>query len=195
MQDEELIRRIVEEVLEKPTPRVRVLADRSEALAQELLPLVASHFGPGVELVFRGENDGGSPVACLLPELSCSDMADLAAGRASSPVMDETLDLLLRGVGVGVARFAYRKYEQSAPGPLYDLYVGYEKTLAGFGVREFKAKKPELRRLRTALLNATAVEEAAADGARILVVSERTVVTPLAAERAEALGVGIRRQG
>lgn len=201
MQDAELIRRIVEQVLEQLAPVqgaacVCVLAERDEALAQALTPLVASHFGSGTKLMFRGESGCGAvPAAFLLPELSCSDMADLAAGRAASPVMRDVLSLLLKGTGVGVVRFAYRDYAQSAPGPLYDLYAGYEKTLAGFGLKEFKAKKPENRRLRDRLVTAAMVEEAAADGARSLEIPERAVLTPLAAERAETLHVSIRRQG
>lgn len=200
MQDADLIRSIVEQVLEKlapceKAPCVHVLAERSEALVQELFPLAASHFGQGVELVFRGENDNGrTPAAYLLPELSCSDMADLASGRASSPVMQDVLTLLLQGRGVGVVRFAYRKYEQSAPGPLYELYAGYEKTLTSFGMKEFQAKKPETMQIRGKLVNAAVVEEAAMDGVRSLVIPERAVLTPLAAEKAEELHVSIRRQ-
>lgn len=199
MQNADLIRRIVEQVLEQlapvqSVPCVRVLAERSDALVQALTPLVAAHFGAGAKLVFCGES-GAAPAAFLLPELSCSDMADLAAGRAASPIMREVLSLLLKGTPIGVVRFAYRDYEQSAPGALYSLYAGYEKTLAGFGLKEFKAKKPENMRLRGRLVTAAMVEEAAADGVRSLEIPERAVLTPLAAEMAETLHVSIRRQG
>ena len=99
----ELVRTVVLEVLERidgQTPRlcVRVLADRDEALVRRIAPLVFPFFGENTDILFTGEDNGGrTPQKYLLPELSCSDMADLASGRASSPLMEEILGLLLHG--------------------------------------------------------------------------------------------------
>ncbi len=196
----ELVRTVVLEVLERmdereTRPCVMVLAARDAALVERVAPLVAPFFGDGTDILFAGEDCGGrTPQKYILPRLSCSDMADLAAGRAASPLMAETLDLLLRGVEVEALEFDYRRYADSAPGPLYDLYVAHEKTLATYGLREFRRKRPDTARLRESLITAGMVEKAGADGVRTLVVPAAANVTPLAAETAEALSMSILKQ-
>ncbi len=198
METAELVRIIVQEVLRRMRPAaaggcVRVLAPRSEALAARVAPLVEAWHGP-VELVFDGEDPGGREVLRhILPELSCSDMADLAMGRASGPAAREALDLLLRGAAVEVLDFEYRRHAATAPGALYALYGGYERTLAGFGLREFRAKLPETVRRQDSLITARTVEEAGREDARTMQVSASAKITPLALEAADALGIRIVR--
>ncbi len=196
----ELVRTVVLEVLERIDGRgknacVLVLAARDAALAERLAPLVAPFCGEDTDILFAGEDcEGRTPQKYILPVLSCSDMADLAMGGASSPCMAETLALLLRGVEVEVLDFAYRAYAESAPGPLYDLYAAYEKKLASYGLREFRAKRPDTARLRESLITAGMGEQAGADGVRTLVVPTAANVTPLAADTAEALHMSILKQ-
>ena len=195
----ELVHTVVLEVLERIDGRgntcVMVLATRDAALVERIAPLVVPFFGEGTEILFPGEDCAGrTPQKYILPELSCSDMADLAAGRASSPLMEKTLARLLRGVEVEVLDFAYRTYAESAPGPLYDLYAAYEKKLASYGLREFRARRPDTARLRESLITAGMVEQAGTEGVRILVVPAAANVTPLAAETAESLHMSILKQ-
>lgn len=196
----ELVRTVVLEVLERidgqtPRPCVRVLAERDEALVRRIAPLVFPFFGENTDILFTGEDNGGRiPQKYLLPELPCSDMADLALGRASSPLMEEILGLLLHGTEVEVLDFAYRQYADSAPGALYDLYAAYEQKLAAYGLREFRPKAPETARRRESLITAALVEQAGAEGIRTLVVPTSANVTPLAAEAAEALHMNILKQ-
>lgn len=196
----ELVRTVVLEVLERIDEKktqacVMVLAARDAALVERIAPLVAPFYGQDADILFAGEDCGGrTPQKYLLPALSCSDMADLAAGRASSPLMAETLALLLRGVEVEALDFEYRAYADSAPGALYDLYAAYEKTLGTYGLKEFRARRPDTARLRESLITAGMVEQAGADGVRSLVVPATANVTPLAAETAETLHMSILKQ-
>ena len=196
----ELISAVVKEVLErmevrKDRPCVLVLAKREAALEEQVKPLVEPYYPEGVDLVFFGEDLGGrTPVRHILPYLCCSSMADLALGRVSSRTLETVLSLLLKGISVEVLRFGYREHADTAPGALYDLYVGYEKTLASYGLKEFKAKLPESIRVREKLITAAMVEKYGMEGYRTMVVPADATVTPLAAETADALKVGIQKK-
>ena len=196
----ELISAVVKEVLErmevrKDRPCVLVLAKREDALVEQVKPLVEPYYPEGVDLVFFGEDLGGrTPVRHILPYLCCSSMADLALGRVSSRTLETVLSLLLKGVSVEVLRFGYRDHADTAPGALYDLYVGYEKTLASYGLKEFKAKLPEAIRVREKLITAAMVEKYGMEGYRTMVVPADATVTPLAAETADTFKVGIQKK-
>jgi hypothetical protein len=196
----ELISAVVKEVLErmevrKDRPCVLVLAKREAVLEEQVKPLVEPYYPEGVDLVFFGEDLGGrTPVRYILPYLCCSSMADLALGRVSSRTLETVLSLLLKGISVEVLRFGYRDHADTAPGALYDLYVGYEKTLASYGLKEFKAKLPESIRVREKLITAAMVEKYGLEGYRAIVVPADATVTPLAAETADTLKVGIRKK-
>lgn len=197
----ELVRTIVQEVLERSRtiearPCVRVLAVRDASLAEQVKTLVAPYYADGADVVFSSE-EGAERRAdrYILPRLSCSDMADLAAGRASSPCMEETLGLLLQGRKVEVLEFAYHSYAATAPGPLYERYASYEKVLAGYGLRAFRPQVPERLMVRERLITAAVVERAEAEGYRMLIVPAAANVTPLAAERADALHMSIVKEG
>ena len=196
----ELISAVVKEVLErmevrKDRPCVLVLAKREAALEEQVKPLVEPYYPEGLDLVFFGEDLGGrTPVRHILPYLCCSSMADLALGRVSSRTLETVLSLLLKGISVEVLRFGYRDHADTAPGALYDLYVGYEKTLASYGLKEFKAKLPESIRVREKLITAAMVEKYGMEGYRAMVVPADATVTPLAAETADALKVGIQKK-
>jgi hypothetical protein len=172
-----------------------VLAKREPALEERVRPLVEPYFPEGVDLVFFGEDLAGrTPAKHILPHLCCSSMADLAAGRVSSRTLETVLSLLLKGVSVEVLEFGYRGYADTAPGALYDLYVGYEKTLASYGLKEFKAKLPESIRVREKLITAPMVEKYGKEGYRNMVVPADATVTPLAAETADAFKMGIQKK-
>ena len=196
----ELVSAVVKEVLErmearKALPCVFVLAKREASLEELVKPLVEPYFPEGVDLVFFGEDLGGrTPAKHILPYLCCSSMADLALGRVSSRTLETVLSLLLKGVSVEVLRFGYRDHADTAPGALYDLYVGYEKTLASYGLKEFKAKLPESVRVREKLITAAMVEKYGLEGYRNMVVPANATVTPLAAETADALKLGIQKK-
>lgn len=200
MEMADLVKTIVQEVLErmegrKARPCVFVLAKREPALEEKMNALVAPWFPEGVDFVFFGEDMGGRvPVRHILPFLCVTSMADLAAGRAGSRTMETVLSLLLQGNTVEVLEFGYRGFAQTAPGALYDLYVGYEKTLASYGLKEFKVKLPDALRVRESLITAAMVEQASSEGYRVLTVPARANVTPLAAETADALHISIQKK-
>lgn len=205
MEVSELVRTVVREVLEqlgelredrgsrKPAVKacVMVLAERDEQAAAKVL----EHVGDEAELVFFGEDAGSLvPGRYIVPRLTCGDMAELAAGRASGPVPAEILRLLLCGTEVETLEFEYRSYSGTAPGPLYRLYETYEKTLAAYGLTGFKRAQPDTVRIREDLVTAKDVDRAHENGASVLMVPVTAKITPLAVEAAESRHIAILKR-
>lgn len=194
----QVVRRLKEEGFALPVSSVRrpcvmVLADRDDPAALRVAEALNEPGDPAVtDLLFLGEDAGGrKPARHILPFLSCSDMADLAAGRASGPAVSAALGLLLAGEPVEVMEFEYKAYERSAPAALYRLYEGYEKTLAAYGMAALARKMPEVLRLRDDLVTEQSVSRAAECGALTLLVPPAAIVTPLARDAAKSLNVNI----
>lgn len=159
-------------------PVVEILAPADEKLAHEVSARL-----PETRVRFETAGQTEEAAFYVLPELACSDMADLAQGRASSIALRKVLDLLLQGKEVRVLGFAYRAYAETAPYALLQLYEGYEATLASFGLTELAPPAADAR-LRQSLVTADHVTEAAKTGAQTLRVPRQAVVTPLAQEAA-----------
>lgn len=195
MDMQELVSAVVREVLEKmreskDKPCVLVLGPRDENIAVR----VRESLEEEADVLFLGESAGGrTPARHILPFLSCSDMADLALGRASGPVMEEALRLMLSGKVVETLEFGYKAHTETAPVPLFLLYESYEKTLDSFGLTAFRQKKPGEVRLRARLVTAEDVKRAQASGAPVLAVPTSSIVTPLAAETARDLNIFLKR--
>lgn len=187
MNIEALVRAVVSEVARKlQTPRVRVLVlgGRDEAVSAETARRLDG------DILFSGEAEG--PVDhYVLPRLSCSDMADLAAGRAAGAIMAETLGLLLRGVPVQVLAFEWREHAATAPEALLRLYEGYERQLAAYGLTLLEPERPQTLRTRATVVTEAVVREAAEAGAGTLRIPTGAIVTPLAADTARTLNVTI----
>ncbi len=191
----ELVATIAREVLkqlrgESAGDCVTVLADRDCLLDAKLRECL----GGDCEFFYFGDDlRDRKPGRFILPFLSCSDMADMASGKASGPCMSEVLRLLLHGTEVEVLEFEYRAHAETAPGPLYSLYESHEDTLAGFGLRAFRPKRPDTVRFRETLVTEAVVNEAGEQGASVLMVPVTAQVTPLAAEAAVNLNITIRK--
>ena len=98
---------------------------------------------------------GPRPDFYVIPELSCSEMVDLAQGRASCLALARVLDLLLAGNAVRTLGFAYRAHEATAPEALWRLYQGYEAALASYGLTELPPAAPEALLSRREFCNLT----------------------------------------
>ena len=179
-----LIASIVSEVLhrlEKPAgPVALVLAPASDELGRE----VQNRLGGNAQVYFQGNEPSAQPDLYVLPELSCSDTADLAVGRGGSIALRSVLELLLQGKDVRTLGFAWRAHTQTAPYALRRLYEGYVATLATYGLTELAAQSPESVSVPHTPVTAEHVTMAAAKGARTLRVPHCAVVTPLAEEAA-----------
>ena len=187
MDIEALVRAVASEVarqLQTPRVRVLVLGGRDEAVAAETARRL------GGDIFFSGEGEGPFD-HYVLPRLSCSDMADLAAGRAQGLVTAEALGLLLRGVPVRVLAFEWREHAATAPEALLKLYEGYERQLAAYGLTLLEPVRPQSLRTRATVVTEAAVREASEGGASTLQIPARAIVTPLAADTARALNVTI----
>ncbi|MBO4313523.1 MAG: hypothetical protein J5838_04450 [Desulfovibrio sp.] len=201
MLTEAMIQTVVREVLKRLQPShgngcVLVLGKRDPAVEDRVRSLLASSSGAAPDIVFSGECcSGHAPDRVILPKLSCSAMADLAAGRASEPCSAEVLGRLLCGEKVEVLEMEYRTYASTAPAALYKLYASYENTLKSYGLVLFQPKRQESVSTRARLITAADVEKAAGEGANCIDAPSGAIITPLAAEKAEALGISLRRQG
>ena len=195
MDKEALVREITRNVLERlrgesGRSRVLILAERDESLAAT----VRERLGEDAEFLFFGEASDRAPDRCVLPRLCCSDMADLALGRASNPCLVEALRLFLSGVKVEVLEFGHRAFADTAPAALYALYESYEKTLASYGVTELKPKRPGTLRLRETLVTEKDVLRARESGASRLLLPAGAKVTPLAADTARDLKIVLEKE-
>lgn len=180
----ELVRAVVASVLDQlavaNAPEcVQVLGYREEQAATAVERLL----GPGCVVRYLGE-ECAAPVRRILPYLSCSDMADLAVGRAGNGLMTEVQHLLLAGRQVEVLEYEYRKYADTAPGALYRMYERHAGTLAEFGLIPFVVPAPEFVRVWESVVSAEHVRKAAEAGASELQVLKTALVTPLAVDQA-----------
>ena len=171
---------VLDQLEHRPLPVALVLAPRDDALARQ----VEDRLGKTMRVCFQQQDTGGQTALYILPELSCSDMADLALGRGSSLALREVLELLLQGKQVRTLGFAYRAHAATAPGALLRLYEDYAARLAAFGLTELAEAAPQAWRTRDRLITANHVTEAAATGARTLHAPQGAVVTPLAQDAA-----------
>jgi hypothetical protein len=192
----ELVRLVVKEVLERLAraqrrPAIKILHPREAALESRL----RSCLDADCDLLFSGETrEAAEPGRYILPFLCCSGLADLALGRASDALAQEVLRLLLRGQTVEVMEFEYERYHDTAPGPLYARYVAYRKTLAGYGLVDFREKQPDAVIFRGALVTERDVLSAADNGASALHIPATAQVTPLAADAAQERGMVILKR-
>lgn len=190
----ELVRAVVSSVMEQlatTTPRecVLVLGHRDERSAAA----VEQALGSAVTVRYLGEEGQEHAVRRILPYLSCNDMADLAVGRASTPLMAEVQRLLLAGQQVEVLDYEYRQYADTASGALYRLYGRHAETLAEFGLIPFVKPSPEYVRVWESVISAEHVREAAGAGAPELQVLKTALVTPLALEQAKLDNISISK--
>lgn len=190
----EVLKRLVRPQTAPARPLVRIYAWRSLELASRILPLLQAWHGPDVALVFNGEKQEGELAGRLLPLLSCTDMADLAAGQAHSETAHAILQELLLGHRVDVLDYEYLSHADTAPSALYAVYRACEDKLASYGLVRFKIRQPETRHCQDGLITAGHVEQAAEAGVRSLIVATTAKITPLAAESADRLGIQLVRE-
>jgi hypothetical protein len=197
MEMEALARVIAQEVLnrlretEAERPCVLVLADREARLEAQVRERLGQP-SQAQDILFSGEVAASrTPHRHLLPRLSCSDMADLATGRAAGAQQAAVLNLLLNGVSVEVLEFEYKAYVESAPGPLYRLYEAHARTLESFGLKECPRPRSGTIRFWENLVTERDVTQAWKDGARVLEILTTARVTPLAVEAAHTLHITV----
>ncbi|WP_136799089.1 hypothetical protein [Desulfosediminicola ganghwensis] len=191
----ELVRTIAQEVIrqlqgQQKKKCIMVLTDKNDVSADTLHDLV----GTDSELLYIGDSSVNREIdRYILPYLSCSDMADLANGRADGAPMTEVLKLLLAGTAIEAVDYEHRRYSETAPGPLFLLYEKYMETLSGYGLKPFKHKQPEYIRCWEPLITEQVVANTKQQGASLLQTLTSAQVTPLAAEAAKDLNIIINK--
>ena len=185
---EEVVRQVVEEVVARLNPptkdRVVILAKPDDENVAELRRQLGDEVEVGVGV------DITSASRVIIPCLSCTQMADLAAGRATNYRFQQVLTRLLGGQTVEVFEFEYQRFSQSAPETLFNLYETYRQTLSSFGVVDYepgtKASGPLFNK---AVVTEEDILAAHKQGVRTLALAATTLVTPLARDCAKARGI------
>lgn len=168
-------------------PMVQVLAPRTKGLADRL----AQVLGAGLQYTFQGEAQATAAERYVLPLLSCTSLAALATGQASTPEEASVLALLLRGKVVEVLEFEHHSFRAMAPAALYNVYAAHEITVASFGLCPVRTPAPEEIVHTDRLVTEADVNRAHTSGTAKLAVLQHAIVTPLAAEVAAQCGITI----
>jgi len=192
---DDLVQTIVREVLrqlQQPVvaPSVLILAKQDDT---RVAPVLA-YLGSNQQIIYSDSVATDIvPARVIVPFLSCSQMADLALGRASDPVQQKILDFLLTGKCVEVFEFEYHRFTETAPAALYQLYESYEEILCGFGLQRVSKPDEESSRLKLSLVTERDVIEAHQRGVSILRLHSDTQLTPLAIDCAKERGVQLQK--
>lgn len=192
---DDLVQTIVREVLRQlqenaAYQQVLLLASRDDSHVAPVL----QHLGPNSKVSFWDAADASSiPARTIVPLLSCSQMADLALGRATDPLLQKILDLLLAGTVVEVYEFEYLKFSKTAPEALYRLYESYEEILHDFGLQRVVTEGQNIVRLNKQLITERDVLEAHQQGVSVLRILSDAQLTPLAVDCARERGVKLQK--
>jgi ethanolamine utilization protein len=192
---DDLVQTIVQEVIrrlqgEAASQKVLILAREDDTRIAPVL----RHLDQGDKAVFwNKESDSLVPARTIIPFVSCSQMADLAQGRATGPLLKKALDLLLAGKVVEVFEFEYLQYEKSAPESLYQLYASYEETLRGYGLQRFAVEEQNVARFSRRLVTERDIIEAHQQGISVLRVLSDAQLTPLALDCARERGIQLQK--
>ncbi len=192
--DKDIVAQVVEQILEQLTQNCaveNVLVLGSRTLQQEIsLP-----YSDGLERKLHYIDDAyetGEADRYILPRLDLNDMADLAHGKAGSPIAEKVRGLLLSGKTVEVLEFAFTACENSAPPQLFALYRDYAETLYGFGLRPVKpVHKTAIVEKR--VISEQDMEKWHAEGVKRINITRNALVTSLAEDCARKFGIEIQR--
>ncbi len=127
----------------------------------------------------------------ILPRLCLKEMADLALGRTAGRIPGLVLSLLMQGQKIEVLAFDYYEFKDTAPPALFQLYRGYEETLAGFGLCRFQSGCGHSRTIHDRLVTERVVTELSAIGVTEIITGPGCLVTALAADMARENSIRI----
>lgn len=195
---ESIVRKVVQGILEsREIPRVLILSKKDKGVARNLEDFLPKDTVPVWmdevdKTVLQSPGDRFSEI--VLPFLSIKAMADLAHGRPAGRISGIVLNLLLKGHPVKVMQFEYLGYKKTAPHALWQLFSGYEKTLAGFGLKRLKEKNEKLTRVRASLICEAEMKQMADSGVEKVMISPSTRITGLARDLAKERDIEIIRE-
>ena len=192
---DDLVQRIVQEVLKQlqgtgDGQPVLILARQDDAKAESVLQYLAQN---DKAVFWDTTTDIIAPARTIIPFLSCSQMADLALGRTTGPLLKKALDLLLAGKTVEVFEFEYQQYGKTAPEPLYQLYASYEDILRSFGLQRFAGGDQNIAWLNRRLVTERDIVEADKKGISTLRILSDAQLTPLALDCARDRGIQLQK--
>ena len=193
---DDLVQTIVREVLRQlqqtdAAPAVLILARQDE----KAVPPVLAYLGSNQKIVYWDSTEiNMTAERVIVPFLSCSQMADLALGRATDPLQAKVLDFLLAGKGVEVFEFEYHQFAATAPTALLQMYKGYEETLRSFGLQQVGREDENSSRIDLSLITEKDVIKASQQGISLLRLRSDVQLTPLAIDCAKERGIQLQKE-
>ncbi|WDP90332.1 MAG: hypothetical protein HUN04_11750 [Desulfobacter sp.] len=148
---------------------------------------------PGLQVMDPVHQPSREYEGIILPSLSMTAMADLALGRATEKTGHNVLELLMSGYQVKVMDFEYTAFREAAPPALWQLYESYRKTLEGFGLTQLAPPAKGALTVQKKLVTEQEIQRLHQQGVSRARIAERTIVTSLAKDLADALGIEIQR--
>ncbi|SHO52786.1 hypothetical protein [Desulfopila aestuarii] len=192
--DKELVARLVDEIVGRLTDdhgAEHVLVIGSRNVGNEIF--LPSDNAANRKIFFYDESYDNQKIdRYVLPSLQINDMADLALGRAVTPVAEMVRSLLLSGKKVEVLNYVYMAHESTAPPKLYQLYSEYAETLHAFGLAPVKEVR-KLVCLTNRIISEKDLKACRAGGIKRIAIYPKTIVTSLAEDYARQFGIEIQR--
>ncbi len=192
MTTEEIVRQVVGEVLKRLEPaaageKIIILArpddENVSALQQQL--------GDAAEVSISGDVAGAARV--IIPLLSCTQLADLAVGRATNGRFQQLLTRLLKGRSVEVFEYEHQRFAATAPRQLYALYEKYRQSLVAFGVVPYAGAAPVAAAAHREVVTEADIVAAAKQNVRTMRIAATALVTPLARDCARERGIQLEK--
>ncbi len=174
-------------------PRYLILAEQDRVDKKSLSRQLSKAACP----VFMGDSVVAQDIVdaayerIILPRLCLKEMADLALGRAAGGIPGLVLSLLMQGQKIEVLAFDYDEFKDTAPPALFQMYRGYEDTLAGFGLCRFQSGCGHSRTIHDRLVTERVVTELSATGVTKIITGPGCLVTALAADMARENSIRI----
>jgi hypothetical protein len=130
-----------------------------------------------------------------LSELKVGDVAKMALGLFDTPALEAVFQALSLGKKVYAEPL---KLPQSCPPALANLLKGYWNTLLSYGVipagKETPSPAPATSPPKRMIITQDDIREAKEKGLQVLLLPPRSIVTDLARELAERLGIQIKEE-
>ncbi|MBC7330440.1 hypothetical protein H5T88_08800 [bacterium] len=199
------VRRLLSEGTKSPPPQI------SSSSGGEGVPVlvIMLHTSPPSNLLQRLREQGKNPVIwqrnlsmegfeeVWLSELRVSDVAKMALGLFDTPALEAVFQALSSGKKVYAEPL---KLPQACPPALANLLKGYWETLLSYGVipagkeTPSPAPAPSTSPPQRMIITQDDIREAKEKGLQVMLLPPNSIVTDMARELAERLGIQIKEE-
>ncbi|MGC8843578.1 MAG: hypothetical protein ACP5KZ_02910 [bacterium] len=190
--------RLLSEEAKNPPP----LPPQTEGEASSVL-VISLHNSPAQSLIERLQREGKKPIIwqkgmslegfkeIWLSGVKLSDVAKMALGLFDTPPLEAVLSALSNGMKVFAEPL---KLPQNCPPALANLFNSYWETLLSFGITPWEEQKaPSVTSPpQRMIITQEDIWEAKGKGLQVLLLPSGSIVTDMARELAERLGIQIK---